>query len=97
MRISDWSSDVCSSDLLFFECVQQRPSFLYGIFNPMGPTWNLFTLAGRTNENTYLLCHRMLNPFASENMIWGSIPTEAAEEEIVATQIGRDSCRERVC
>src|SRR3546814_3512215 len=25
MRISDWSSDVCSSDLLMFEQVQQQP------------------------------------------------------------------------
>jgi hypothetical protein len=23
----------------FFEDVEQQPSFFYGIFNPMGPTW----------------------------------------------------------
>ena len=74
----------------FFEGVPQRPSFCYGIFNPMGPTWNLITLVeGRRGpgERAYLVCHRMLNPFASANTLWASIPIQTSDDGIVATVV----------
>lgn len=72
----------------FFDGVPQRPAFFYGIFNPMGPTWNLITIVeGRRHvrERGYLVCHRMLNPFASSNTLWAAIPIETPDEGIVAS------------
>ena len=52
----------------FFEQLSQYPLFQYGIFNPMGPSWNLLTLSQHPRHNHLLLCNRMLNPFAQFNL-----------------------------
>src|SRR3546814_6268905 len=62
MRISDWSSDVCSSDLF---CRAPRPSSL----SPL-------------NRKRRLPC---------------ALCPDAAAHPIPTLQIGRASCRERVC
>src|SRR3546814_4013004 len=70
MRISDWSSDVCSSDLLFRIAADRQ------------------TDAGRpahpVRTDTSRRCHKLLRCIAgsARHQLW---------------QIGRASCRERVC
>jgi hypothetical protein len=66
----------------FFREVEHRALFLYGIFNPMGPTWNIVALVEPTGHGSTLICHRMLNPFAIEGNILAAC---AAEDEIVET------------
>ena len=51
----------------FFEQLSQYPLFQYGIFNPMGPSWNILTIAQHPKHSHLLLCNRMLNPFAQSN------------------------------
>src|SRR3546814_8488198 len=68
MRISDWSSDVCSSDLIYRE----------------GREWRLPNIHGRST------CICLLGPELLSSNVLRFIRTEAIE-------IGRASCRERVC
>src|SRR3546814_14411549 len=70
MRISDWSSDVCSSDL--------NPADLGFAFDPLEPA------AGGVNS----IEERRLDGFA---LVQGKSARLTWEE------IGRASCRERVC
>src|SRR3546814_3202497 len=77
MRISDWSSDVCSSDL---------GSRTLGIARPegMGPAMTLFEPVGKKPE-----------PSAPA----GFVPSRSEDDVArhLLRQIGRASCRERVC
>src|SRR3546814_5933899 len=68
MRISDWSSDVCSSDL--GRAARQRPGVAYRL-------WEAAATAG-------------MPPFD---------PPEILESDLssLILEIGRASCRERVC
>src|SRR3546814_6029790 len=66
MRISDWSSDVCSSDLFFY-----------------GGSWN------RGDKSEYEFVGRRL---ASMGYI-----TAVPNYRLYPEEIGRASCRERVC
>src|SRR3546814_4192364 len=75
MRISDWSSDVCSSDLM--REMLSTTAALYG--QGVGDTVALIT-DGRFSGATRGFCI-------------GHVGPEAA----VGGQIGRASCRERVC
>src|SRR3546814_3274188 len=81
MRISDWSSDVCSSDL-----ASVRLS-LWGAI--AGNTTNSF---GRTpmKQSRILLAAVITAAFAAP-VAHAQSQTDAAQE------IGRASCRERVC
>src|SRR3546814_6896621 len=80
MRISDWSSDVCSSDLVLQPHCAQR--FFAGdeTLRAVGLK-DPFELAG--------LYHG--RPMTEES-VWAS-----GEFRPRITQIGRESCRERVC
>ena len=60
----------------FFEDLFQYPLFQYGIFNPMGPSWNLLTLAQHEKYDHLLLCNRMLNPFSQCNLALSSFKKE---------------------
>src|SRR3546814_1314459 len=88
MRISDWSSDVCSSDLIqdyFVKVVDDyhlRPHIRFGtecerlVYDEADASWSA-TLAG---------------PHGRRETISADVVISA-----VGIQIGRASCRERVC
>src|SRR3546814_6364358 len=65
MRISDWSSDVCSSDLL-----------LRSVAEPQQLTY-------------FVECHVERQAVANES--------QAIDQRCIVDEIGRASCRERVC
>src|SRR3546814_10050153 len=78
MRISDWSSDVCSSDL--YQCaVMERP--LLRLLDRLGIR---FTHIGPLVEY-----HGRRQPYM--------LKLETMLQEVREEQIGRASCRERVC
>src|SRR3546814_2802572 len=84
MRISDWSSDVCSSDL---------PSFA-AIANPAD-----VTAESIRDQSMYQECVQSFAAdaqFASVIVLMPSAHGAAAVSRAEA-QIGRASCRERVC
>src|SRR3546814_2098401 len=73
MRISDWSSDVCSSDLLFQQVVHQQH------------------VADRLRHLLGLdIDEAVVHPVAAEQ-------PAAMGAGALGDQIGRASCRERVC
>src|SRR3546814_4952386 len=90
MRISDWSSDVCSSDL--YVCPAQggladdtdilrvhTPEYLASL-RQHAPTSGYFPLDPDTHMNSHTL-----------------EAAQAAAGAGIAAEIGRASCRERVC
>src|SRR3546814_20709242 len=98
MRISDWSSDVCSSDLLFhedlaFEIVDRiiavmamTPHHRYQIL-----TKRADRMAEYYDGNWRERVSKIVNEWPEEQIFSGN--------EFLADirQIGRASCRERVC
>src|SRR3546814_14092312 len=96
MRISDWSSDVCSSDL------EAQPRFgRLGEFADQGGA-----LVGprgfeRTVEHRELLLHhldaRVDQPAAIGVAIIEADREQRDRQDIDRKEIGRTSCRERVC
>src|SRR3546814_11699153 len=103
MRISDWSSDVCSSDLAF-------AGLLSALRESDG--WTLFTMIGAhlaeagvdLSGRTYGMDTRArvretsMAGYADqrEQAIRSSLPPIVAEYSLCA-KIGSASCRERVC
>src|SRR3546814_12167316 len=88
MRISDWSSDVCSSDLITAAPRLQT--------SPAGP------LAGPRRAFDKTLCaascpisnlHRAMRPL--HGLLSPEFPRQTPPA--TAVEIGRASCRERVC
>src|SRR3546814_3203401 len=80
MRISDWSSDVCSSDLS--ELRGSRQSYGEGLFTTQCPSSTEITPMSRT---------------ADRQRIPGTVVFDGGQARIGYAQIGRASCRERVC
>src|SRR3546814_1274473 len=84
MRISDWSSDVCSSDLI-----------------KMVP----YKIAKADNGDAWVEVNgqKMAPPQISAEILKKMKKTaedylgEAVTEAVITVQIGRESCRERVC
>src|SRR3546814_957578 len=72
MRISDWSSDVCSSDLPIFERPQRREAGWLPVLQ------------------------RQIDPASRPHVDLGAAIL-VDEDLLRARQIGRASCRERVC
>ena len=64
----------------FFESVGQFSFFHYGIFNPMGPTWNIFSIARHPKHESLLFCNRMLNPFEQTNHVLGACLEENPDD-----------------
>src|SRR3546814_2801570 len=110
MRISDWSSDVCSSDLIDIVPAgrgtrdmappkNRRPGFSrraqYGLF--LG---YVIAVAGAL-VGAILLVVSAIDPtgFASLRMAAAeaTAPVSTAFSSVTRGQIGRASCRERVC
>src|SRR3546814_2109779 len=81
MRISDWSSDVCSSDLT----ARQR-SGNRGIVMAVTGNWKLAT--------SLILASSLAGCAASAPMIRGLPPVQVTAS---GEKIGSASCRERVC
>src|SRR3546814_2334846 len=80
MRISDWSSDVCSSDLLLAREVYER----------------VVAIKGR-NQVALITGEEKILPEGARYFLCTaeSMPTD--REVAFVAQIGRASCRERVC
>src|SRR3546814_5733068 len=85
MRISDWSSDVCSSDLELIE-VMGADHILFGSDYPHPE--------GLAEPCSYL---DHLPAGLSDDVIAGIMGGNLATIMKVPVQIGRASCRERVC
>ena len=66
----------------FFTATEQTTLFSYGIFNPMGPTWNLIMLSEHPKHDFLCLSHRMLNPFEQHQQIVATIETSEAHNLI---------------
>src|SRR3546814_19345460 len=102
MRISDWSSDVCSSDLIWdvvdVEPVDAEEGCKEGLLMELGrDLLNLPTAPdGTPAENDFL--PGALQPFAVGSLAWSmAIAFSDSTGEIRADEIGRAPCRERVC
>src|SRR3546814_5292412 len=81
MRISDWSSDVCSSDLAVFD--QQLPEARCAVADRQ------FDRAAR--RVLHRVVDQVLGHLAQHQAVDGDMATRCRRE------IGRASCRERVC
>src|SRR3546814_20421575 len=97
MRISDWSSDVCSSDLMRAEfgsdAIVFSPEFLRegkALYDNLHPSRIIVgNTSARAGEFAALLREASLD---SDTAVLQTGNTEAE-----AIKIGRESCRERVC
>src|SRR3546814_8089665 len=83
MRISDWSSDVCSSDLAIARRSANRAAS--GIRGGQGKH-PMKIMSGNSNL-----------PLAQAIAAYLEIPLTQASVRRYADEIGRASCRERVC
>src|SRR3546814_8182036 len=98
MRISDWSSDVCSSDLIV-----GRTTVAYRDFLRLTHRFRLDkdSLAVRRNEFDATIGGRSTYAVLGYSRLNRDIVSVAEDlqdrEEVRAGEIGRASCRERVC
>src|SRR3546814_3811194 len=86
MRISDWSSDVCSSDL------KDQRIIVIGR--------NLIESGGGSDRRAFFVVYRPLDLALldrCEGHLRAEIVQHVARAEEFVLQIGRASCRERVC
>src|SRR3546814_4824538 len=98
MRISDWSSDVCSSDLVGMEEASQLTLAALTPFKP-----ELLTSA--SGESPLKILGRLASPISrpAPKFIKGASVSDQISADTVefaddkTGQIGRASCRERVC
>src|SRR3546814_3219195 len=94
MRISDWSSDVCSSDLAE-EAARRRVRMDIDVES------NLPLLAFDRVQMQQVLVNLMRNAFeamdsvSGEKVLW--MRTRRIGDVVQTEKIGRASCRERVC
>src|SRR3546814_13549322 len=102
MRISDWSSDVCSSDLGGYG----------GAVGPAGERGgNMFDRLGRLASASHLLGNRISRRLdeirrrpgrhkvvlRQSSILSSRLTIEAIEPRLLLSEIGRASCRARVC
>src|SRR3546814_5013303 len=86
MRISDWSSDVCSSDLAPKTAIKEQPKRTPASEQATKPKYDFYTLLP---ESEVILPPEAKQP---EPPVKPVTPEEAAKID----EIGRASCRERV-
>src|SRR3546814_18586975 len=102
MRISDWSSDVCSSDLVLIQAID---SFVAGGGGHGLETWRitLIVVSLPTILFGVLFAATVVEPLRRREVaIIGGKPATADLKSMVPfilplVKIGRASCRERVC
>src|SRR3546814_21140133 len=99
MRISDWSSDVCSSDLFFTTSAS-------GVVNITDPAIDndpdivtanyliMWDVTGTTQQDYKVVVTRTDTGATLVDTDW---VTSTAEQYLVEGKVGRGSCRERVC
>src|SRR3546814_13843499 len=92
MRISDWSSDVCSSDLLDFDPAEEPVALQLGGSEPqaLAESARLGRQWGYDEINLNCGC-------PSERVQRGAFGACLMAEPDLVAEIGRASCRERVC
>src|SRR3546814_19604936 len=109
MRISDWSSDVCSSDLATSRGVAGRLTL--GLYTSLSTGRLRDALAAYTDRHPEVELHvvegdqsRMVEGISSRSIdivVLLGAPDEMLGEPLLlwreSRQIGRASCRERVC
>src|SRR3546814_3388685 len=97
MRISDWSSDVCSSDLVE-RATRPDADFRYRIFNSDGSE---VEHCGNGARCFVRFVHEQglsdRNPLRAEIATGILVLDEGDDEQVTVDKIGRASCRERVC
>src|SRR3546814_12285417 len=96
MRISDWSSDVCSSDL-----AEDEPRMLMltqQLFGSTDPELNRGREAIKSTEQAIAMLHYVIADFASYfRELTADRRAHPREDIATVIDIGRASCRERVC
>src|SRR3546814_3351888 len=95
MRISDWSSDVCSSDLMGAALMVKVLDDLHA-FAPEPQPGTGATYAAKIDKSEARLDF-LTSAVQVERQIRAFNPMPGAFFELEGEQIGRASCRERVC
>src|SRR3546814_7646811 len=85
MRISDWSSDVCSSDLPHNQHQRETATMASGTRKQI--RWTASTRRRKRKE-------ARRRRWMKKSWKW---PKQSTIKDLVSYQIGRASCRERVC
>src|SRR3546814_7046776 len=96
MRISDWSSDVCSSDLfLRTECLDEE---LNGACQVEERIYRCPTTGGAVSDAPQYICGDDVYCINGDcEPIVREASTEFKDALVALHEIGRASCRERVC
>src|SRR3546814_1960855 len=89
MRISDWSSDVCSSDLKAEQVVASRAVDLNGM--------RVIPLEAAIEEGLLYLIPEPRSPHGVDVSPNGKYMTVAGKLDPHVTEIGRATCRKRGC
>src|SRR3546814_14626848 len=107
MRISDWSSDVCSSDLAWRAMAAKQRSQLIRRWYDLCMTHQedlakLLTLEQgkpiKESRGEIAYGASFLEWFAEEaKRVYGDVIPAASSDRRIVVKIGRASCRERVC
>src|SRR3546814_3375215 len=97
MRISDWSSDVCSSDLFFLllwllnVTTDEQKKGIADYFSPASISRSLSGAGGVLGGRTIIEDGGKISSFGLPTVVTG--PSSEKSDQ----QIGRASCREGVC
>src|SRR3546814_12972278 len=97
MRISDWSSDVCSSDLLVTTCYGERKGQAPRIHDLADPINTIVACGGRQALIQAGVIHQDIRGANSEPGSNASLSHAKRASIVAAHKIGRASCRDRVC
>src|SRR3546814_10034681 len=96
MRISDWSSDVCSSDLLgnFEQRISQMRMSLEVRMGGIEKQFTSYNKFFADNERASQLTYTELNEVKGQI---AELRQQLDDTKRAINEIGRASCRERVC
>src|SRR3546814_15578752 len=98
MRISDWSSDVCSSDLNRYGFLLNRGG--RGVTHLLNGPKDLWTQSKIFERHVILMRFGVNSSIELLTIEFGSdhmIRTRNVNHNCPSTEIGRASCRQRVC